>query len=227
MRKMMKFAALALFASLLSMCLMLIWPVQVQAASKKQETLKAYAETLSKSMIPWRGAFYPVKGKTSLEDSEFGLVYIDKDDIPELLVQARKTCHAEGYLALYTYKNGKVVEIDNMQDDFEYYPKKNMVQSIHSGTGGYERYYEIISGTKTKHYLYSVSEKESGWDVNYDGKIKGTHYGKAASSKSWNYKKITKSKFSKLLKKRVGKSKSVKPTFYQNTPANRKAILGN
>ena len=193
--------------------------VAVDAAGGKRAALNAYARALQQGSIQWDN------GTVSLDDSGFGLAYVNNDSIPELAVYVSTTCHAEGYCALYAYKNGKVTLIGTMMDGVAVYPKKNLVEAIHSGTGGYEHYYLTVSGTKVKGYLHKVGEKESGWDMNGDGKISGTYYSRLTSG-LWETKAISKKKFDLLLKKKAGTAKLKKIKFYENTKVNRDKVLG-
>lgn len=192
-------------------CFSFIQVQTVSAASKKSKALKAYKKVLSKKSIKWDGQ------KVSLKHTRFGLAYVDKDKVPELFVDSwGNTCHAQGYFALYKYKKGKVVFVRAM-DDIKVYPKKSFVDFIHSGTGGYEHYYTIISGTKAKNYIHHT--------VYPSGTGTKLYYAKFKSPTSYNETKISKKKFNSLLKKKVGKTKAKKIKYYKNTAANRKKRL--
>lgn len=184
---------------------------RVSAASKAAKAVAAYKKVLSGSSIAWGD------GTVSLEGSEFGLLYVDKDNTPELAVLSPLNSHAEGYYCLYRYQNGKVVQIRRMMDTLAYYPKKNIVETIHSGTGGYQYFYFLISGKKAEEYLYKLSEEESGWDVNGDGKISIVYRYKS--------KNISKKKFNALLKKKTKGAKLKEIKWHKNTSQNRKKYL--
>ena len=94
-----------------------------------------------------------------------------------------------------------------------------------SGTGGYEHYYYKIVGIKVKNFLHKVSEKESGWDINGDGKIKGTMYSKYISPTDWETKSISGKKFQSMLKKKVGSTKLKNMKYYKNISDERERIL--
>lgn len=214
------------------MCLLLLAAVlipgkSVQAASGKKKALKAYSQFLSQSTIDW-GATRSL----ALNRCSFALAYIDRDSIPELILSSNgETSHADGYCRLYTYKNGKVVYVDNLMDGAAYYKKKGVYCSTHTGTGGVEEFYFKLSKGKIVYKLYAMDERPLAFDVNKDGRI-GWNYRKITKSRHPSYqsstKNISKKEFQKQLKKLTGKTKKTTVTvkkYYKNTAVNRKTRL--
>lgn len=174
----------------------------VQAASKKTQALKAYNKFLSKSTLNWNGA------KVKVSKCKFALVYVDKDSVPELLVDALSagSYHAAGYFKLYGYKNGKVVDIATARDDFTYY-KKSGVFATRSFLRGEIWGYNKLSGTKSTYFLGKFTNLR-------------TQYNNA------KFQNISKSTFNRTLKKYTKGKKAVKHIkTYANTKANRKKYL--
>ena len=195
----------------------------VQAAYMKKAALKAYKVFLSQKTIKWSDT----TPNLPLSKCTFTLAYIDGDSIPELIIgSGSSTSHAEGYYQLYTYKNGKVTYVDNLMDGFAYYKKKGVYCSSHSGTGGVETYYYKFSKGKIEYKLHSIDERQSGFDLNNDGKIT-IYYEQVIKAQNPFYQSVTKGIGKKLfngeLQKLTGKTKkkTVKK-LYDNTAANRK-----
>lgn len=212
---------------ILALAALLLAPASTaNAAGKKSKALKAYKTFLSKSAAAWGGSSGT---SVALRKCKFALAYIDKDSVPELILYSGSNSHADGYYALYTYKNGRVTYVNNLMDGFAYYKKKGLYCSIHSGTGGYETYYHKLSSGKTAYKLYSQDETTINWDLNRDGKIT-VNYRKVTKAKTPMYtsttKAITKSAFQKQLKKLVGSTKKTTiKKYYSNTASNRKKYL--
>lgn len=190
-------------------------------SSTVSKALKAYRKVLSQKSIKWGDERVSLEKNQLGGNNKFGLLYVNNDNVPELAVYSCQTSHAQGYYALYTYKNGKVVQIGTMMDGLAYYPKRNIVQSIHSGTGGYEYYYFTISGTHVNNYLHKVSERESLCDLNGDGKIGETIYSKFKTSKGWDMIEISKKAFYSKLKQKTKGTKLMNIKWYDNTSKNR------
>ena len=173
---------------MLTLCLTCLLPVQ--AASAKSMALDAYRA-------------YMERQYSSLE---FGLIYLDKDSIPELVL-------SNG--AIYTYKKASGMSL--LQDDHEfdyqkYYKKKGVIYSdiIPGAVMDYDvGYYSRVSGGKLVR-LCSFDHYNSGKWVYYNTK----------------YKKISKTKFNSLIKKRVGNKKATKIKYHKNNASDRAKYLG-
>ena len=199
---------------LLLVIIVIFKPLQVLANSQKNVALKAYSEMLSKSTIKW-DVYKGTKYMPLRDTDEFGVVYVDKDNVPELVVHSHYASHCDGYYCLYTYKNGKII-VYNMLDEFKYYHKKGIVIAITRGMGEELNNYRIFSGKKVKEYL------EKNGTYGYGNEYSNVSY----HTYLYKNKKVTKVKFQKLLKKRVGNKKPSKPVYYKNTAANRQNVLG-
>lgn len=219
MRK--NFVKIMLGALLLSCICILGQPVQ--AASQKSKALKAYKTFLSKDTVTWHS--YSPK-KIDLKKCKFALAYIDKDSVPELILDCagNSNSHADGYYELYTYKNGKVKFVTNLMDGFSCYKKKGIFCAVHEGTGGYGRYYYQLSKGKAVYKFLSVSEKKANMDLDGDGRI-GVSYKKVTKARTPQYESsmvsVSKSAFNRELKKIVGNAKNKTVKYYPNTANNR------
>ena len=106
----------------------------------------------------------------TLTNLKYDFVFIDEDDVPELVVTN------EGYtVAVYTYADGKVVY--TMQDEFitdehgwgygaagnagyEFVPKANVIRNYNNDYAGLVRYVSYNKLDKATHQLVSVYDKE-------------------------------------------------------------------
>ena len=198
---------------LLSMTVMMIaFGGSAQAASKKAKALKAYNKFLSK------------REKTpGAIGNMWGLAYLNNDSVPELLTYNAGFPGA-GKPFIYTYKKNKVVFLSlNASGCYysHYYKKKGVAVSIpvpvegYKDTSGFKGYYTCNfkkAVSKNNQNITVICEKESG---------KYYKPGKGDSGRA----EISKSKFNKLLKAKVGKAKAKKVKYYKNTAKNRKKHL--
>ena len=131
---------------LLFLCFIMLTPVQSNAANKtKTKALKAYKSYLTK-----------VRKKNS--HSYFGLAYVDKDKIPELIVRTEKpikrgdNTFTEHTTTLYSYKSGKVKAIqtnivNGTFKQFSYYKNTGVFATL------------IDDGDYNLHYAFSMNRK--------------------------------------------------------------------
>lgn len=207
----------------LMMAMMLLPTMGAQAASAKSKAMKAYKKMLSQQTIDWSGdgSYMP-----SLNNSKFGLAYINNDGIPELVVENPNTNSASGFGRLYTWKNGKVVEIarfrnmehvDELTDTypFAYYKKTGIFKYCNINFGNAYETFLKLTGTKTKNVnLYHFALASELWKIE--------HY---SIDKSTGTQVITRAQFNKKLKKLVGSQKATPLKFHKNTKKNRSKCL--
>ena len=196
-----------------------------QAATQKQRALKAYEKMLSKQKInvikygtEYFSLFttqeYVKYTGSKVSDVKFGLCYIDNDNVPELIVEARidnlPSC------GIFTFKNGKVRRVYCAQGSsfLGAYKKtgsfKYKVQDDGFGIKGYRK----MKGTKTSLELleHKVSESRS------------VYFQKPAHETSFK-NAISKSRFKSVLKK-LNKGRSfTKQKYYKITKNNLKKVL--
>ena len=200
--------------AMIVLLLAMIMPLNAQAASQKTKAIQAYKQLLSKSTIAWDNNWTVKSAHCS-----FGLAYVNKDNIPELVVRnSQDVSRAGGYGRIYTYKNVKVQQIAKLSlnnSRFSYYKKKSVYTDTYS-LGGVTRWYIKLSGTKSVKKLDTFTNTAKvSWLP------KGTSYYKYANTN----KKISQSVFNKELKKLVGKKKITNVTLRKNTAANQKKYL--
>lgn len=200
--------ALLKLSILFLMTAMLLIPCTDAQASAKSKALKAYKAMLSKDQIDWSedGYMVPLKGST------FALAYIDKNNVPELIIINPNVSHAGGWGRLYTYKNGKVKLVESLRSVDPFYSFKK--------TGIYV--YSDVNMGNSDQYYYKLSKSGSAYagltksKLAMDGYSK-THY---YIQKSGVLNEVSKSKFNKKLKTLVGSKKATKAVFRKNTKAN-------
>ncbi len=181
-----------------------IMPTQAKAASKKKQAILAYKDFLSQSDIPWGENW-------TVHNVKFALVYVDKDNTPELLLETygKDAIHMAGFLRLFTYKNGKVVDVATIPDGFAYYKKTGVFESTYT-MGGVTKSYVKMSGTKCETKIYTTQYLMT--------QMKKQYY--AAENKT-----LSKKAFNKRLKKLVKSKRKVTPKLFENTEVNRKKHL--
>ena len=195
---------------------MLLCPLEIQAASQKTKAITAYKNMLSKETMQWGNDDYYKAVPTS--KCAFTLAYIDNNSVPELIVYTGDVSRPAGNAVIYTYRNGKVQVVTNTYTGhfyvdntvFSYYKKKGIFISTYVMGGVTDNYYRLSKNKANKKltagnsFIYGKS-----W-YKFSGKTD---------------KKTTKSKFNKALKKLVGSTKKTNAKFYWNTSANRKKYL--
>lgn len=191
----------------------------IKAASKKEKALQAYDEMLSRSSFNVKSDGMIGNKKIIVKyqtiNSSFAIAYIDKNSIPELIVQNfSDTSHVAGYGAIFTYKNGKVKQIAalSLNEFLKYYKKKGVIIDTYSGMGFSEQSYKKISNGKIK--AFASTSKNFG----NPGSKKRVYY-------DAGYHRISKNNFNKLIKKYVKSTKPAKVEFIQNTIENRRQYL--
>ena len=190
-----------LFFVLLVASLVLSMTMPASAASKKKKAMKAYSTYMA-----------------GLPSSyEFDVVYITKDSVPELVVR-----RSYSDKSLYTYKNGRISEIELEMSAYvsAYYKKKGVLVYFfaHGGSSplNYTEYYKIVSGRMVPKLRFEKAGQlnfktgKYSWEKVYS-KIR-------ANGQSV---KIKKSAYKKALKKLIGSRKKLYFKFKANTAANR------
>lgn len=199
-------------AVLVSVCM---FSLNAEAASQRTKALKAYNKFLSKS------SFQVKKGgqKTTFYASHcsFGIAYIDKDSVPELIIyDSWDSNHAAGYGTLFTYKKGKVKKVADLEmtgESLGYYKKKGVIADNYCSTGSYTTTVKRLSSGKVK-TIASYNQR-----MNLKGKFTAKKYYNAKG------KKIKKATFQKTIKKYVKNTKKSNVKFYSNNYANREMYL--
>lgn len=177
--------------------------VHTEAAAQKTKALKAYNKLLASDSIKRTD-----DGMTqNPADCSFALVYIDNNNVPELVIDCGGSLLR---YAVYTYKNGKAQYVTNAGGIFGYYKKKG----IFTGGVGVSyiciNYVKLSSGKSVKKFSF----------IEYNGSATYQSY---QSNKTVT---ITKAKFNRQLKKLVGSTKeTTNITWHKNTAANRKKYL--
>lgn len=210
---------------ILALIIALIPAMPSEAASKKSKAIAAYKKMLSKSTVTVvpktvprrRGSktYKPANAKNVC----FTLAYINNDSVPELILVDL----ARDYYGIWTYKNGKVVNLKfviNFQEPGYYnkaagFYRKTGILTEYSAypRGGYGRdYYKISNGKAIE--LFSIGKINKYSPVEY-----------SIANSDGTYKSISRWAFNKKLKAYVGKTKFAQYYFFRNTASNRKKYL--
>lgn len=184
----------------------------VHAAEKstnKQKVIKNYKKFLKKANISWGN-----NENVPLDKCYFALVYVNNDNIPELLLCTKdygSTSHATGYGAIYSFSKNKVKMISNLafeKREFKYYKKKSLYIDTYSRNGNFYQNY----------YLYP--HKAIGYTLN-----RSASTGEGVLYRDANYNDLKKEDFEKLIKSYSNNTKSTKAKFRKNNEKNRKKYL--
>ena len=191
----------------------------VKVLSEKEKAIEAYKKFLSQKTIYWLEVDYIPSNECS-----FNLLYLDNDEVPELVVQEIVIHTSLPGTSLYAYKDGKI-KLVTAAEGYSYYPKKGVFVSLNNDNGGrYSQDYCTYSKGKIKEKLRFYHGID--WDASKNIIKNGYTY------KNWYYKynnnkqeEITKSAFNKALKQMVSSTKKSTPKAHKNTKANRKKYL--
>ena len=210
---------------LLLLCTAFIMPkANGYALTERQKAMNAYAKYLSysKTYVLKYGTTYVhyiVSGRfgkakyngTKASSTDFAIMYINNDDIPELIV--RGDVGGMKSYGVYTYKNGKV--------QFVYGNVEAIYRGCYTKTGyfvsledleacpyvDYKRDYVQMSGTRaTKIFTHKVT---NGKNVKFW--IKG--------------QPVSEAKYTRAIRGAVQNKKMTAVKYYKNTGANRKKVL--
>lgn len=169
-------------------------PVTTNAASKRTKAIRTYKKFLKKE----KDNYY-----------EFALIYLDNNNVPELLIKEGSV------VGICTYYKGKVintyhaVNLNKGNGKFTYYKKTGIYQSLGYTYDTWYTSYPKLSKAKIKTKIFSTGNFSSSSVKYYKGEINGKKT------------KITKSKYKALLKKYKKGKKGIKAKFYSNTKSGR------
>lgn len=166
------------------------------------EKTTAQNSTVSKD-ADWKKAYTSQINKISSQNTiQYDLIYIDSDDIPELVIDVK------GYqIYVYTYSNGKINELINSpygagaNTSYKYLTKNSIVCAVSKGDAGatwYNMYYKLSD----KHMLENLYDGEIVmrlWDdKNNNGRFDSNEYSGGTSHYYYNNKEITSEEYEKL-----------------------------
>lgn len=196
--------------------------VRKQMEKNRKKAKEAFYQYLSHREMKWGDSYYP-------QDSfQFNYMEMGKNKVPCLFVQSELASHAEGYVGLFQYMEGKVVNIISLdwlgdaEDIFEphVYQKAGIVPINHSG-GGYGEintwYYQLdskdvfreIAYTAILSEDYAFARDDFGEDIYEIGE-----------------ENVSKEEFEQFKQEQLGSNTEVKKVaFHRNTVKNRKQLL--
>lgn len=213
----------ALKRCMLWMVLMtLLFSMNTLASSARSKAFKAYRNYLSKSRVyifpkghkgsRWgyhRGSYGYYKAKYKGSPAKrlmFAIAYIDKDNIPELIVRDQ-----DWGGTLYKYSGGKlrrVLQYDYYEGISAYYERKSVIVERHSTEGTpYYEYYGVLKSRKSM--VFGSAEHFHTRPIYY---LKGRK------------KAVSKKMFDRAIKSRVGGARRMEMKWYENTAANRNIL---
>ena len=212
-----------IIVSLLAILMMFLMTMTVSATSSKTAALKAYKNFLSQKetrvKIGYGNALnWKIK---DMSKAKFDLIYLNDDDIPELVVKMngkRISCPDEEEVTImYTY-NKKMVLFSwslfrrgrSYRTSFQYYPKTSVYMTIFDSKNHYL--------SKRKKYNLSL-----GSIVSLGEKTNGKYFIENEATKSRDA--VSEKTYKKMLKKYVGTTQRAKLKLKNNTKENRKKYI--
>ena len=200
---------------------MLVPALTGYAVTPRQKAMNAYKKWLSGSKI----CVLPKGTELTLYDNkyyystpasktQFAIMYVNNDDIPEMVVQTKDGKNT--YFGVFTYKNGKVTRLTSFSffaTITKYYKKKGLFLS-EMPTFGYPN-------TNRYYYMHPSQTFEKFEVVTFRGGSKDC----MENYLSGKYKSMS---FKDMKARITAFTKGVRPTkvvYYANTAANRNRIL--
>ena len=198
--------------------------VTVKKNTAKTEIYDKFLNNPASFNVNW-GESLPV---TSFAGSKFGLVYLDNDDQPELVVyDIPGWGHVGGYGAVFGCKNNQIKLLGILEDEYGFYEKTGVYYTMFSSTGCSTYEYHKISGDRTEYILckevddfYMTGKPIYTYQIPLRLVLVDNH-----GTLEYEYKEISKGDFDKKLKALVGQTKKTTPKLYSNTASNRKKVL--
>ena len=140
---------------------------------------------------------YVSKNYTDIDSYEAALIYIDKDDVPELYIKSSESFMANDVCTIVTIKKNKVKTFDLSNQKMLYAPKKNRMY-CHCGAGTFIIEYLKISQIKNgkEKVLWNAIIDQ---DPTYNNKVVYDYY--------INNKKVSTKKYKAYVKKTTKKYK--------------------
>ncbi len=184
----------------------------VKAESKTNTSTKAkraYAKYLTKPTQDW-GEYHVL----DTSQCEFALKDFNNDGVPELILFKSSASISEGFERIYGYRNGKVKELFDVYSGSikKIYPSKGICIVTGNHTGGYWDYVYKITSKSCKKIMERNARDDEGISLKYK-----YYKGK---------KKISKKKYTRLLKNMIGGTKSsTKYKYRKNSRKNRDKYL--
>lgn len=182
--------------------------VYAKNTDTKEQAVQAYRHMLAQKKIQ----FHEVDEKIRSSQCKYALVYVDDDNIPELVIDARNAdhvSHASGWFNLYTFTNGEIKYICNTSDGFRYVKKSGVFLGNYSGMGIFDDWYCLMKGKAYQEF--AAKRADYGMQDPYDdnAKPKVTYF---------NGKKVvSKKRFERLVHKQIQGKKIITPDFQKNT----------
>lgn len=127
-----------------------------------------------------------------VDNYSFSFIYLDDDEIPELVLQGDS--EAAGNI-ICTYYNGSVVEMYTSRLNFDYLEKQGLLCNSDGNMGYYyDNVYNLKDGQFTK-----IAEGNYGEAYDADGNLVTDENGNIAFEYSWNSQQVTADEYDELL----------------------------
>lgn len=183
-----------------------------------QEAARTPQPTLAPDPDTWQGAYVEFMEGPELDELfggdslTYSLIYVDEDDIPELVID----CGYElGGCVILTWHNGKLDWMQTYRLEFTYLERQNL---LCNGSGHRGYYYDLV---------YTI--QDGCWALVADGRFWEAHYdeitGDLDFAFSWNGVEVSEEEYNRQLASVFDGKQSVEPTQYYIQPDMRSLLL--
>lgn len=185
--------------------------------SYKETTGSSEADSVSTVDEKWKSAYidYINNNLSSKDFEQFALIYVDNDDIPELV--AIGNCEAVGCI-ICTYTNGSVQDTQLSRLNFTYIEKNNL---LCNSDGNMDSYYDIVYSINNG-CLTTLATGEYGAEDNSN--MKFNEDGSPLYVYKWNHKSVSEEDYNNALSKIYDQSKAV-PGYDEQNSYTRQEII--
>lgn len=174
--------------------------------------------TLAPDPDTWQGAYVEFMEGPELDDLfghyylTYSLIYVDGDDIPELVIDSGGEA---GGCLLLTWHNGKLDWMQTDRLEFTYLERQNL---LCNASGNMGHYYDLV---------YTI--QDGCWVLMADGRVWEAHYdeitGDLDFAFSWNGVEVSEEEYYRQLTSIFDGKQSVEPTQYYIQPDMRSLLL--
>lgn len=174
--------------------------------------------TLAPDPDTWQGAYVEFMEGPELDDLfggyylTYSLIYVDEDDIPELVIDSGGEA---GGCVILTWHNGKLDWMQTARLEFTYLERQNLLCNG-SGNAGY--YYDLVYTIQND--CWTLVAEGSFKEINWDEKTSSFDY-----AFSWNGVEVSEEEYYRQLTSVFDGKQSVEPTQYYIQPDMRSLLL--
>lgn len=182
------------------------------------EAARTPQPTLAPDPDTWQGAYVEFMEGPELDDLfggyylTYSLIYVDQDDIPELVIDSGGEA---GGCVILTWHNGKLDWMQTDRLEFTYLERQNL---LCNSSGNMGHYYDLV---------YTI--QDDCWVLVADGRVWETYYDEITADLdfafSWNGVEVSEEEYNRQLTSIFDGKQSIEPTQYYIQPDMRSLLL--